>query len=44
LGVSVTDAGPLINARYTEAAGFLLVQLAYVQGMGARIGLNLVRD
>jgi 8-hydroxy-5-deazaflavin:NADPH oxidoreductase len=44
LGVSVTDAGPLINSRYTEAAGFLLIQLAYAQGMGARIGLALVQD
>jgi 8-hydroxy-5-deazaflavin:NADPH oxidoreductase len=44
LGVSVTDAGPLSNARYTEAAGFLLIQLAYVQGLGARIGLALVSD
>lgn len=44
LGVSVTDAGPLVNSRYAEAAGFLLIQLAYVQGLGARIGLGLVRD
>lgn len=44
LGVSVTDAGPLVNARYAEAAGFLLIQLAYVQGLGARIGLALSQD
>jgi 8-hydroxy-5-deazaflavin:NADPH oxidoreductase len=44
LGVSVTDAGPLINSRYTEAAGFLLIQLAYAQGLGARIGLALHQD
>jgi 8-hydroxy-5-deazaflavin:NADPH oxidoreductase len=44
IGVEVTDVGPLTNARYTEPAGFLLVQLAYAQGMGARIGLSLVRD
>lgn len=44
LGVSVTDAGPLINSRYAEAAGFLLIQLAYVQGLGTRIGLALHQD
>jgi 8-hydroxy-5-deazaflavin:NADPH oxidoreductase len=44
LGVSVTDAGPLVNSRYTEAAGFLLIQLAYAQGLGARIGLALHQD
>jgi len=37
------DAGPLSIARYTEPLGMLLVQLAYVQGMGARIGANLIR-
>jgi len=38
------DAGPLRNARFTEPAGMLLVQLAYVQGLGARIGMGLVRE
>jgi len=38
------DAGPLTLARYTEPAGMLLAQLAYAQGMGARIGLSLRRD
>ena len=38
------DAGPLVNARYTEPLGMLLVQLAYVQGMGARIGSVLIRN
>lgn len=37
------DAGPLTLARYTEPAGMLLAQLAYAQGMGARIGLSLLR-
>jgi predicted dinucleotide-binding enzyme len=37
------DAGPLANARYTEPLGMLLVQLAYVEGLGARIGAALVR-
>ena len=38
------DAGPLMLARYTEPLGMLLVQLAYVGGMGARIGATLLRD
>lgn len=38
------DAGPLVNARYTEPLGMLLVQLAYRQGMGARIGSVLIRE
>lgn len=38
------DAGPLNLARYTEPLGMLLVQLAYGQGMGARIGAALLRD
>jgi len=38
------DAGPLSLARYTEPLGMLLVQLAYVQGFGARIGAALLRD
>lgn len=44
LGADAVDAGPLTNARYIEAACFLLVNLAYMQSMGARIGLSLVRD
>jgi predicted dinucleotide-binding enzyme len=42
LGAEPTDAGPLMNARYIEPAGFLLVQLAYVQGLGSKIGLSLL--
>jgi hypothetical protein len=38
------DAGPLSLARYTEPLGMLLVSLAYVQGLGARIGTVLIRD
>ena len=38
------EAGPLALARYTEPLGMLLVQLAYVQGLGARIGSVLIRD
>lgn len=38
------DAGPLRLARYIEPLGMLLVQLAYAQGFGARIGTVLIRD
>jgi predicted dinucleotide-binding enzyme len=42
-GADAVDAGPLALARYTEPAGMLLVQLAYVQGMGTDLGLRLLR-
>jgi predicted dinucleotide-binding enzyme len=38
------NAGPLSLARYTEPMGMLLVQLAYMNGFGARIGSVLIRD
>jgi len=38
------NAGPLAMARYTEPLGMLRVQLAYVQGFGARIGSTLIHD
>ncbi len=38
------DSGPLRLARYTEPFGMLLVQLAYVQGFGARIGAAFIRE
>ena len=44
IGADGVDAGPLMLARYTEPLGMLLVQLAYVGGMGARIGATLLRD
>lgn len=44
IGADGVDAGPLSLPRYVEPLGMLLVQLAYVQGMGARIGSVLVRD
>lgn len=39
---SGVDAGPLSVARYTEPLGMLLVQLAYAEGFGGRIGITLV--
>jgi len=44
IGGAPIDSGPLRLARYTEPACMLLVQLAYVQGLGARIGLLLARE
>ena len=44
IDADVVDAGPLSLARYTEPLGMLLVQLAYAQGMGARIGSVLIRE
>jgi predicted dinucleotide-binding enzyme len=44
IGAEPVDAGALALARYTEPTGMLLVQLAYVRGLGSRIGLSLVRD
>jgi predicted dinucleotide-binding enzyme len=37
------DTGPLANARYTEPAACLLLQL-YRLGMGGRIALSLLRE
>ncbi|MBV8842040.1 MAG: NAD(P)-binding domain-containing protein [Bryobacterales bacterium] len=44
IGGEPVNAGPLQLARYAEPAAMLLVQLAYMQGFGARIGLTLSRD
>jgi 8-hydroxy-5-deazaflavin:NADPH oxidoreductase len=43
LPATVTDAGPLENARYVEPAMMLLVRLAYGQGLGPRLSLSLRR-
>jgi predicted dinucleotide-binding enzyme len=37
------DAGTLMNARYSEPACYLVVQL-YMHGMGERIGLSVLRE
>lgn len=43
LGFESVDAGPLKNARLLEPLGFLNIQLGYVLGLGANIGLKLVK-
>lgn len=43
LPAAVTDAGGLDASRFIEPAMMLLVRLAYGQGMGPRIALDLIR-
>jgi hypothetical protein len=38
------DAGPLWAARYVEPAMMLLVNLAYGQGLGGRLGFKLLHE
>jgi predicted dinucleotide-binding enzyme len=40
IGLEPVDAGPLRSARYLEPLGILMVQLAYVQGVGVNIGTS----
>ncbi len=42
IGFDAVDAGPLKNARWLEALGYLNIQLGFVVGMGAKIGFRLV--
>lgn len=42
IGFDPVDAGPLRNARWIEALGFLNIQLGYGVGMGPGIGFRLV--
>jgi predicted dinucleotide-binding enzyme len=41
LGFDAVAAGPLANARLLEPVAELMIQLAYVQGQGTAISLNL---
>jgi predicted dinucleotide-binding enzyme len=43
IGAEAVDTGPLSAARFAEPMGMLLVQLAYKQGLGGRIGAVLVK-
>jgi 8-hydroxy-5-deazaflavin:NADPH oxidoreductase len=43
LGADPVDAGPLSNARLLEPNGLLIVQLAYVLGLGGQIATQLLR-
>ncbi len=44
IDADAVDAGPLKLARFTEPLGMLVTNLAYVQGLGARIGAMLIRE
>jgi len=41
--VAGVDSGPLSNARFTEPASMLMIQLGYVQKLGTRIGMVIVK-
>ena len=43
LGFDAIDSGPLTNARWLEALGYLNIQLGFMQKMGTNIGFKLVR-
>jgi 8-hydroxy-5-deazaflavin:NADPH oxidoreductase len=43
IDAAAVDTGPLKLARFTEPLGMLVTNLAYVQGLGARIGMVLIR-
>jgi 8-hydroxy-5-deazaflavin:NADPH oxidoreductase len=43
IGFDAVDAGPLKNARWLEAMGYLNIQLGYVQKLGPNMGFRLVR-
>jgi predicted dinucleotide-binding enzyme len=43
IGFDPVDCGPLKAARYLEAMGVLIINLAYEYGMGPKIGYKLVK-
>lgn len=43
MGFDPIDCGPLRNARYLEAMGILIINLAFKFGMGNTIGYKLVK-
>ena len=43
IGFDSVDCGPLKNARYLEAMGNMLINLAYTYGMGTDIGYKLAK-
>lgn len=43
MGFEPVDCGPLKFARYLEAMGNLIINLAYTYGMGTKIGYKLVK-
>jgi predicted dinucleotide-binding enzyme len=43
IGFDPVDCGPLKTARYLEAMGNMIINLAYTYGMGPNIGYKLVK-
>lgn len=43
IGFDPVDCGPLKAARYLEAMGIMIINLAYTYGMGNKIGYRLVK-
>jgi hypothetical protein len=43
IGFEPVDCGPLKAARYLEAMGIMIINLAYTYGMGPKIGYKLVK-
>lgn len=43
IGFDPVDAGPLVNARWLEAMGYMQIQLGYALGLGPAIGFALVK-
>ena len=43
IGFDPVDCGPLKTARYLEAMAIMIINLAYMYGMGPKIGYKLVK-
>ncbi len=43
IGFEPVDCGPLKSARYLDAMGILIINLAYTYGMGNKMGYKLVK-
>jgi 8-hydroxy-5-deazaflavin:NADPH oxidoreductase len=43
MGFDPVDCGPLKSARYLEAMGILIINLAFAYGLGTKTGYKLVR-
>jgi hypothetical protein len=43
IGYDPVDCGPLKAARYLEAMGILIINLAYTYGTGNKMGYKLVK-
>ncbi|MGD0450961.1 MAG: hypothetical protein ABSA79_07925 [Candidatus Bathyarchaeia archaeon] len=43
IGFDPVDCGPLKAARYLEAMGMLIINLAFEYGLGPKIGYKLVK-